>query len=217
VSERTLDASPVIVVLLRRPRGDAAESRDDPFWEFGSFGCTGCHSKNLLNRRGSDELKGAHLAFVQGGDGGFRLVHVTSPVLVQDVADNYEAVWTPAEMPLTYAAAPIVLNNQGYSDIPLLAALVNGVIRSTPEGKFSSAFRSRREALPKDIAAQVLATYLQFRERGAEVATHYVQAMPYPPPRIERDRAARYESIRSRWEVTDSRAAESDGRKHRHC
>ena len=41
--------SPVIIVLLRRPRRDAAERRTDPMYEFGSFGCTGCHRGNLMN------------------------------------------------------------------------------------------------------------------------------------------------------------------------
>jgi hypothetical protein len=37
----------VFVVMLRRPRKN--DRRSDPFWEFGSFGCTGCHGKNLLH------------------------------------------------------------------------------------------------------------------------------------------------------------------------
>ena len=37
----------VILVLLRQPSSAVTERRDDPFWEFGSFGCTGCHGRNL--------------------------------------------------------------------------------------------------------------------------------------------------------------------------
>jgi hypothetical protein len=210
-----LNASPVVVVLLRRPRKQAGESRDDPFWEFGSFGCTGCHGSNLLNQKGCIELNGSHLAFVQGGVDGFRLVHVSPRVSIRAVEANHEALWSPAEMPLTYAAAPIVLNNFGYSDVPLLAELVNGVIRSTPLGKFASAFRSRRQALPEHVGAQVLSTYRHFRERGAEVASHYVQAMPYPPPCVEQDRAARYALMLSRRRMTVSQSSD-DGRGKRH-
>ena len=38
----------VILVHLRRPRS-RSDKRDDPFWEFGSFGITGCHARNLLH------------------------------------------------------------------------------------------------------------------------------------------------------------------------
>jgi hypothetical protein len=193
-----LDVPRVIVVLLRRPKRRSDESRDDPFWEFGSFGCTGCHTRNLLNPRRSSELEGVRLAFVQGGDSGFRLVHVTPPISVRDVADICEAVWSPAEMPLTYATAPIVVDNQGRSDVRLLAEMARGVGRSTPVGRFASAFRSCRRPLAGEVGAQVLSTYQQFREGVAEVAISYDQAMPYSPPRIERDRASRYEWIRSR-------------------
>jgi hypothetical protein len=61
----------VIVVMLRRPQlSKPHERRDDPFWEFGSFGCTGCHRRNLLNPKRSGELNGTQFAFVQGGDKG---------------------------------------------------------------------------------------------------------------------------------------------------
>ena len=57
----------VIIVLLRRPyRHQSDERRDDPFWEFGSFGCTGCHRTNLMNPRRSHELVGKHLAVCAG-------------------------------------------------------------------------------------------------------------------------------------------------------
>ena len=131
----------VIVVLLRRPKRQADERRDDPFWEFGSFGCTGCHHRNLLNPKRSSELEGTRLAFVQGGDGGLRLVHVTPPISVRGLADICEAIWLPAEMPLTYATAPVVLDRQGRSDLPLLAEMAHGVSRSTPVARFASAFR----------------------------------------------------------------------------
>lgn len=40
----------VVFVMLRQPRRDnPGEMRTDPLWEFGSFGCTRCHSRNLMN------------------------------------------------------------------------------------------------------------------------------------------------------------------------
>ena len=75
----------VHIVLLRRPKSakeDPRESRSDPFWEFGSFGCTGCHGGNILHPRNADEIAGGRLAFAQGGDNGFRLVYLTPAVTV---------------------------------------------------------------------------------------------------------------------------------------
>ena len=62
----SLNAPRVIIVLLRRPRRwESDERRDDPFLEFGSFGCTGSHRTNLMNPKRSHELVGTHFAFVQ--------------------------------------------------------------------------------------------------------------------------------------------------------
>ena len=61
----------LFIVLLRRPKSEAGEMRSDPFWEYGSFGLTGCHSKNLLSLRNMDNLNYGRLAFVQGGKEGF--------------------------------------------------------------------------------------------------------------------------------------------------
>lgn len=189
----------VIIVMLRRPRlSEGDERRDDPFWEFGSFGCTGCHRRNLLNPKRSAELDGSQFAFVQGGAEGLRLVHVTPPIGTRSLGPLCEVKWTPAEMPLTYATAPTVIDNTGWSDIPLLACLVTNVRRSTPVGKFSSAFRSRRAPLAGEVGAELVAVYKRFRAK-AKIARRYEEAMPYPPAKIERDRAARYQTLRTRW------------------
>jgi hypothetical protein len=55
----------VFFVHLRRPGSN--DPRTDPLYECGSFGCTRCHSRNLLNPRHARELEGSRLAFVQGG------------------------------------------------------------------------------------------------------------------------------------------------------
>ena len=38
----------VFFVVLRQPRSKE-DLRSDPFWEYRSFGRTGCHGRNLLN------------------------------------------------------------------------------------------------------------------------------------------------------------------------
>ena len=160
----------MIVVLLRRPvMSRADERRDDPFREFGSFGCTGCHHSNLMNPKRSSELEGARFAFVQGGDWGWRLVHVTPPISVRALGDLCEAQWSPAEMPLAYRAAPLVVDNKGRSDVPGLAALTASVRRPSPVARFASAFRSRRLPLAGVDGAEVLSTYRRFREGGAQL------------------------------------------------
>lgn len=192
-----LDAPRVIVVYLRRPHAAVDERRDDPFWEFGSFGCTRCHCRNLLNPRRSSELRGSHFAFVQGGNDGCRLVYVTPPISVRSVGGISEAIWSPAEMPFTYASAPTVIDNYGRSDVPLLADMAHGVRKPTPVSRFASAFRTRRQALAGEVGAQVLSAYQKFRAGPGHVAARYEQAMPYPPPRIEHDRASRYQWLLS--------------------
>ena len=94
----------VFFVHLRRPnRSDPDEQRDDPFYEFGSFGCTGCHGTNLLHPRRAEKLNSVRLAFVQGGDLGSRLVLVTPAITeVKKWKNHCEAKWTPALMPFKY-------------------------------------------------------------------------------------------------------------------
>lgn len=157
-----------------------------------------------MNPKRADELEGARLAFVQGGDKGFRLVHVTPPISVRRVADNLcEACWSPPEMPLTYATAPVVVDNDGRSDITLLAEMTRRVMRPTAVSRFSSAFRSRRDAVAGEVGAHVLSVYEQFR-LVSEVAKTYVQAMPYAPPKIEQDRVARYQNLLAQKRGADS-------------
>ena len=193
----SIDYPPVIIVLLRQPKRSVSdERRDDPFWEFGSFGCTGCHRKNLMNPKRSSELEGARFAFVQGGDLGFRLVHVTPPITTHALGKICEVRWSPAEMPLAYAEAPLVVDNQNRSDIPELADIAKYANRPTPVSRFASKFRTRRGPLAGVDGTEVLSVYRAYRDRGAQVATVYHAAMPYPPPLIVSDRQARYDCLR---------------------
>ena len=144
------DCPRVVMVHLRQPkRRDPMESRTDPFWEFGSFGCTRCHIKNLMNPQRIDELEGVRLAFAQGGPDGHRLVHLTPPVHVVRHKDRCELRWAPAEMPFRYGDAPVLAGAHEASDFPLLLAMLTHVNRTTLPAKFSSRFRSRRQPLPR--------------------------------------------------------------------
>ena len=139
----------VIIVMLRQPRLDRpSEMRTDPLWEFGSFGCTGCHRKNLMNPKKLAEHNGAQFGFAQNGDFGVKLVHVTPPVRMLHHGMFAEAKWKPAEMPLRYDSAPTLVNNFGVSDVPSLLTMISDVRRESPVAQFSSKFRSRRRPLP---------------------------------------------------------------------
>jgi len=71
-NHRSIEADRVVMVHLRQPkRQDPRERRSDPFYDFGRFGCTGCHRTNLMNPAKIGELDGVRLAMAQGGRGGF--------------------------------------------------------------------------------------------------------------------------------------------------
>jgi len=118
----------VIIVHLRRPRSKSTksdETRSDPFWEFGSFGITGCHSRNLMHSKNADKLNGVRFAFAQGGKQGTRLIYMTPPVRIVKHRHCIEATWSPAEMPFRYDHAPILASNKGRSDFSELESALN--------------------------------------------------------------------------------------------
>jgi len=191
----------VFFVYLRRPhRNNPKERRDDPFYEFGSFGCTGCHSSNLLHRRHTAELKGARLAFVQGGKFGARLVFLTPPVAVKVWTDRCEVRWKPAQKPFKYTEAPILACNDGRSDFPLVRRFARETGCTTVEGGLSSRLRSRASPLPTRIARQVIAVYEEFRAAAprSALASSYDEALPYAPPKTDHNRRKTYEAYLKR-------------------
>lgn len=185
----------IFFVHLRRPGSN--DIRSDPFYEFGSFGCTKCHSRNLFHPRHAEKLEGSRLAFVQGGYGGFRLVFLTPPITVKKWTANCEARWTPAEMPFKYTEAPILAYNNGKSDFPLVEEFARDTKRTTLEGGLSSRLRSRSTPLPTDMAKQVVSVYEWHRkEKPHSIASAYYEALPYVT-KIDRDRYYTYQrSIR---------------------
>jgi hypothetical protein len=128
-----MDDPRVIIVMLRKPNiYDPSEMRTDPLWEFGSFGCTGCHRDNLMNPNKLTELNGTRFAFAQNGALGVKLVHITPPVNTLHHGMVGEATWHPVEMPLTYSSAPILINNFGASDVPEIREMISDVCAAAP-------------------------------------------------------------------------------------
>jgi hypothetical protein len=190
----------VIFVHLRNPA--SKDQRHDPFWEFGSFGLTKCHKKNLMNPRKYRDLEGARLAFAQGGKGEMRLVLLRPPVRVHCHKGGIEVTWQPAEMPLTFESAPILMRNQGrHSDFSLLEQSLRSVGRETPVAKFSVSFRSRRTPVDDDLARQVADIYHTHRRSPlATIAESYAYARPRPPVPILtlRERRQEYRTLRKK-------------------
>lgn len=186
----------IVLVMLRQPRSDPSERRSDPFWEFGSFGCTGCHRRNLMNPQRSFELKGTRFAFAQGGPDGIRLVFLTPPISIKDHGGRCcEAQWKPEQMPLRYSAAPIIIRNDGASDCPAIFQEIDTVNRQTPVARFSSRFRARRAPVPSALAGQLESAYLAARRVPGAIAATYEEALPFAPPMIDRDRERTYRSL----------------------
>jgi hypothetical protein len=167
----------VIIVHLRRP--GTSDMRSDPFWEFGSFGITGCHSNNLMAPRNAAKLKGVRLAFAQGGREGTKLVYLSPPVEIVAHADRLEAKW-PHEKPFRYDEAPILVSNRALSDFSQLDDSLKGA-RKTREAQFSSCFRSKTTCLEVHLAKEIIKVYTRLRNRApaSAFASCYSDALPF--------------------------------------
>ena len=186
----------VVVVHLRQPvKNKPNEMRSDPFFEFGSFGCTKCHQKNMMNPNRIDEMEGVRLAFAQGGSKGFRLVLLTSPVHAVKHKGGCELRWSPTERPFRYEASPRLVDADGESDFPGLLRMIGGANLPTWPRRFSSKFRSRRKPLPNDVAAEMCSKYQHHRTTAprSALASGYEQAMPFPPNLVDQNRKQTYE------------------------
>jgi hypothetical protein len=192
----------VIIVHLRRPRSRTDkpdEKRSDPFWEYGSFGLTGCHGENLMHPKNADRLDGVRFAFAQGGRRGTKLVHLTPPVKIVRHRNRIEATWSPKEMPFRYDRAPILASNEHLGDFSRLESSVMSIRRQTREGQFSSKFRSRASCIPDEIAREIIDTY-DGRRRNAKkenIARSYHEALPWEPPLIDKHRHQTYTELLS--------------------
>jgi hypothetical protein len=185
----------VIIVVLRQPdQSNKYEMRPDPFWEFGSFGCTRCHKSNLMNPRKSESLIGARLAFAQGGPDGFRLVHLTPPIKIISHGDFVEAKWSPENRAIRYNQAPVLIKNDGQSDFPKLRDMIANAKCRSWEAKFASKFRSRRKPIEKNDAEEIMRVFDQRVMSGSPdlFVSSYTDALPKPPPLIDNNRRQTY-------------------------
>ena len=188
----------IFFVHLRRPdRANPKEQRNDPFYEFGSFGCTRCHSKNLMNPRNAAKLEGARLAFVQGGPLGSRLVLLTPPVTVTRRIDSCEAKWKPVDMPFKYTDAPILAYNGGVSDFPMIEQFARSAKCRTVESGLSSLLRSRTSPVCDAMAKEIVSVYTRKRAKATHsaIAVTYEETLPYNPRKIDRNRKETYNRL----------------------
>lgn len=205
----------VVIVHLRQPRCDANERRDDPFYEFGSFGCTGCHGRNLMNRERIDELAGVRLAFAQGGPLGFRLILLTPPVDVCKHKDVCELKWDRRVKPFRYEKAPLLIDNNGETDVPQLSKWVKPNGRPTWMAQFSSHFRTRRRELEPDVAAGLVDAYDRAvrSARRNDFAADYAETMAEAPPAKDTQREQTYNALLRKQGVASPEGGASSSRR----
>ena len=198
--------------MLRRPRKD--DPRRDPFFEYGSFGLTGCHRTNLL---ADTAAKGRRLAFAQGGPSGFRLVMLTPTIDVRVYSGRREASWSPADMPLRYGDAPLLIGNDGTTDVPELLEFLKDVDRSTWEARFASAFRSRKKQVGPKLGTAITRAWDAAIASVEGRAEHYWQALPWRPDVIDEDRHSTHANLlaKARGDVMPERP--HAGRSGRRC
>jgi hypothetical protein len=175
----------VFVVYLRQPKS-LKDMRDDPFWEKGSFGRTGCHSKNLLSRR--CRIKPGHdsVLFAQGGPGCIRamaLVEVEkiSPFLKSGEPgdEGRELRWDPKLGilgPFVFESAPLLIDSAGRTAFKVFKrehlALTDGKgwLAST-----ASRFRARAEPISPDATSEVVRVMSTWRGKPA---LNFHEALP---------------------------------------
>jgi hypothetical protein len=196
----------VVIVHLRRPdQSNEKEMRSDPFYEFGSFGCTGCHDKNLMNPKNIKKLDGVRLAFAQGGPEGFKLIQLTPLVTVKSVkhGNRYELKWDKSDVFFKYKNAPCLIVNgkddrkDDHSDFSFLKKILQKGKRLTGEGQFSSNFRSRCKPLEPDDAREIIKTYLGCVKTAKKeyFTRNYVETMHEPPPKPDNKRKETYQNL----------------------
>ncbi len=194
----------LFIVFLRRP--GKSDGRADPFWEFGSFGCTGCHSHNLLNPAKEHVGDGDRLAFVQGGHLGSRLLLITPPVERVEhgnagACTRVELRWKPAQKPFRYDYAPSLFESPapGRTGLfPMLAKSLGGTNRTTWDGKFASRFRSRARPLELELARELESVFQRAvsKAKSSDFIRHYSEALPWiDASDIIRNRRSTYQSL----------------------
>ncbi len=177
----------LFIMMLRRPRKN--DPRTDPFWESGSFGCTGCHGKNLLHPKNCQIRNGDRLAFVQGGQLGARLLLVTPPVKRFDHAGGspkgrVELRWDSGLKPFRYDCAPSLFESPAPGRAGLFPRLTDSLAhtnRSTIDAKLASRFRARTSPLEPELARELESGFSAAVKRAKEsdFIARYDDALPW--------------------------------------
>jgi len=205
IQENNPEPDPKIVIVhLRRPKQQKKEMRSDPFYEFGCFGITGCHKRNLMNPEKIRRLDGVRLAFAQGGPKEFKLIQLTSPVTYVNYRNCCELKWEKDGAPFfKYEKAPLLINNKGYSDFPRIVKMLRSVNRNTWTQKFSSRFRTSSKLLRDDVAQEIFEKYSLLCKNAhiEHFANNYWETMHKPPPKKDINRAKTYQKYLQKADV----------------
>jgi len=167
-------------ILLRQPKS-TEDPRHEPFWEFGSFGRTGCHSRNAMNPNPKRRHIGPGnvVAFLQGGCSEIRIVGVTPPLESVDTiraGQCLEIKWDSSFRPFCFDDAALLIDNAGRSDFKVFRSMFKRGKRSTLVGDASSQFRSRATAVDEAIAANIVKVFSGWYGHRAENYIEAVQA-----------------------------------------
>jgi hypothetical protein len=190
----------VYFVYLRQPK-DMNDRRDDPFWEFGSFGKTGCHRKNLLHPKNSRIQYGDQLAFLQGGKAEIRVVGLSPSLRVAGSTNQIELMWDKTYRPLPYLSAPVLINNAGESAFPaVFAALrLSHTNRTTLCGAAASRLRSRSTEVSYELSQEITRWF----------ATPRLPKISIYPQSIQPQSQSWYQcAIRQNWASASERASQ---------
>ncbi len=180
--------SRIFIVMLRQPR-NKKDARTDPFWENGSFGCTGCHGKNLLHPKNCKIADDDRLAFVQGGQRGLRLILVTPQIKRFDYTgsgrkNRVELRWDSTKQPFRYDRAPALFETRSPGRRGLFPRLDESLAhtnRSTIDAKFASRFRARTRPLEPELASELEAGFNSAVKRAnkSNFIARYEEALPW--------------------------------------
>lgn len=178
----------LFVVYLRRPHGN--DQRSDPFWEFNSFGRTGCHSRNLLSPRCRIEPGVSSVLFLQGGAGSIRavalaevseIVSFTLPARGQkSKREGRELRWGSIIGPFVFESAPLLLDNDRNSEFQMLAEyLLKRTRRNTPVAAVASRLRARAKELDAPFAVEVRDLFARWKGRLASAFHETIEEGPW--------------------------------------
>jgi hypothetical protein len=86
------------------------------------------------------------------------------------------------------------MDQDGYTDFPLVKKMLLNVNRETWKGKVGSKFRTYSRPLDQDIADEIIINYESKKISASTNAfvEHYTQAMPVPPPYSDPSRMHTY-------------------------